>query len=163
VPHRRCRHWKRGDRDRRRQTPTPRSRPAWATDTNAAAVLLARANVRRHGLARRVFVQCGDLLAPVPAPLDLIVANLPYVPRAAAGDHPDLWTEPAEAVFGAGDGLGPYRRLIDDASDWLAADGALLLQHDRRILVARRNDLAALRAGIDNVPLAVNAFIANAA
>ncbi len=136
---------------------------AWATDTDAAAVLLARANVRRHGLARRVFVQRGDLLAPVPAPLDLIVANLPYVPQAAAADHPDLWTEPADAVFAAGDGLGHYRRLIDDSSDWLAADGALLLQLDRRILVAGRNDLAALRAGIDNVPLAVDAFVANAA
>jgi release factor glutamine methyltransferase len=136
---------------------------AWATDINAAAVLLARTNVRRHGLARRVLVQRGDLLAPVPAPLDLIVANLPYLPEAAAADHPDLWVEPADAVFAAGDGLGPYRRLIDDASDWLVADGALLLQLDRRILVAGRNDLAALRAGIDDVPLAVDGFASNAA
>jgi methylase of polypeptide subunit release factors len=131
----------------------------WATDANAVAVRLARANVRLHGLAARVFVERGDLLAPVPAPLDLIVANLPYVPEAAAADHPDLWTEPAEAVFAAGDGLGPYRRLVDDARDWLAADGALLLQLDRRILAAGRNDLAALRAGIDDVPPAVDAFI----
>lgn len=131
---------------------------AWATDTNAAAVLLARTNVRRHGLDRRVFVQQGDLLAPVPAPLDLIVANLPYVPEAAAADHPDLWIEPVDAVFAAGDGLGLYRRLIDEAADWLAADGALLLQLDRRILVASRSELAALRAGIDDVPPAVDVF-----
>ncbi|MGH2999529.1 MAG: hypothetical protein ACRDNM_09535 [Gaiellaceae bacterium] len=78
----------------------------------------------------------------MPTPLDLIVANLPYVPEAAAADHPDLRIEPADAVFAAGDGLGPYRRLIDDASNWLAGDGALLLQLDRRILVASRNDLA---------------------
>jgi release factor glutamine methyltransferase len=135
----------------------------WATDTNAAAVLLARANVRRHGLTQRVFVQRGEFLAAVPTPLDLIVANLPYVPEAAAADHPDLWIEPADAVFAAGNGLGPYRRLIDDASDWLAVDGALLLQLDRRILAARRNDLAALRAGIDDVPVTVDAFNANAA
>ena len=88
----------------------------------------------------------------MPAPLDLIVANLPYVPEAAAADHPDLWIEPADAVFTAGDGLGLYRRLIDDAADWLAADGALLLQLDRRILVAERSELAALRAAIDDVP-----------
>jgi release factor glutamine methyltransferase len=131
---------------------------AWATDTNAAAVLLARTNVRRHGLAARVFVQQGDLLAPVPAPLDLIVANLPYVPEAAAADHPDLWIEPADAVFAAGDGLGLYRRLIDEAADWLTADGSLLLQLDRRILVASRSELAALRAGIDDVSPAVDVF-----
>jgi len=135
---------------------------AWATDTSAAAVLLARANVRRHGLAQRVFVHQGDLLAPAPVPLDLIVANLPYVPEAAAADHPDLWIEPADAVFAAGDGLGLYRRLIDEAADWLAADGALLLQLDRRILVSGRSELAALRAGIDDVPLDVDVFISAA-
>ena len=135
----------------------------WATDVNAAAVRLARANVRLHELAARVFVERGDLLAPVPTPLDLIVTNLPYVPEAAAADHPDLWIEPADAVFAAGDGLGPYRRLVDDASDWLAADGALLLQLDRRILVAGRNDLEALRAGIDAVPPAVDPFTSKAA
>ena len=135
----------------------------WATDVNAAAVRLARANVRLHELAARVFVERGDLLAPVPTPLDLIVANLPYVPEAAAADRPDLWIEPADAVFAAGDGLGPYRRLVDDASDWLAADGALLLQLDRRILVAGRNDLEALRAGIDAVPPAVDPFTSKAA
>jgi release factor glutamine methyltransferase len=135
----------------------------WATDTCPDAIRLARANVRLHGLTARVFVERGDLLAPAPAPLDLIVANLPYVPEAAAADHPDLWIEPADAVFAAGDGLGPYRRLVDDARDWLAADGALLLQLDRRVLAAGRDGLAALRAGIDDVPPAVDAFIAQAA
>jgi release factor glutamine methyltransferase len=136
---------------------------AWATDTNAAAVMLARANVHRHGLANRVFIRQGDLLDPVPAPLDLIVANLPFVPEATAADHPDLWTEPADAVFAAGDGLGPYRRLLDAAGDWLAADGALLLQLDGRIFGASRTGLPALRAGIDGSPPVVETFTSNAA
>lgn len=49
----------------------------WATDRSRYAVLLARANVGRHGLGGRVRVLQGDLLDPVPVTLDLIIANLP--------------------------------------------------------------------------------------
>jgi release factor glutamine methyltransferase len=52
----------------------------WATDTSAAAVELARENARLHGVADRVHVLQGDLLEPIPHPVDLIVANLPYLP-----------------------------------------------------------------------------------
>ena len=135
----------------------------WATDTNAAAVRLAHANVYRHRLTSRVFVRQGDLLDPVPAPVDLIVANLPYVPVATAADHPDLWVEPADAVFAAGDGLDPYRRLIDAATTWLASDGTLLLQLHGQFIAAGRAGLPALRAAIDDSRLAVDASMADAA
>jgi release factor glutamine methyltransferase len=116
----------------------------WATDTSRFAVLLARANVRRHGLEERVFVRHCDLLDEVPAPVDLIVANLPYVPASAAAEHPELSTEPFESVFAPGDGLDPYRRLVDAATTWLAEDGELLLQLDRRVLAATRAELPRL-------------------
>jgi methylase of polypeptide subunit release factors len=41
----------------------------------------------------------GDLLDAVPGPLDLIAANLPYLPFAEADSHPDLDGEPLEAIF----------------------------------------------------------------
>src|SRR5918994_6327241 len=88
----------------------------WATDTSRRAVALARANVRLHRLDRRVFVRHGDLLDPVPGAFDLIVANLPYLPRAEAERRPELAGEPAGAVYAPGDGLGPYRRLLDAAA-----------------------------------------------
>ncbi|MGH3041817.1 MAG: methyltransferase, partial [Gaiellaceae bacterium] len=91
----------------------------WATDTSRCAVLLARANVRRHGLEDRITVCRCDLPDDVPAPVDLIVANLPYVLASAAREHPDLWTEPFESVFAPGDVLEPYRRLADAARTWL--------------------------------------------
>jgi release factor glutamine methyltransferase len=71
----------------------------WATDISRSAVALARANVRRHGLEARVFVRHGDLLTPVPGPVDLIVANLPYLAASTAARHPDLASEPTAAVF----------------------------------------------------------------
>jgi release factor glutamine methyltransferase len=121
----------------------------WATDTSRCAVVLARANVRRHGLEDRVFVRHCDLLDEVPVPVDLIVANLPYVPASAAAEHRDLWAEPFESVFALGDGLGPYRRLVHAAAAWLADDGELLLQLNRHVLAATRAELPALSAALD--------------
>ena len=51
-------------------------------------------------------------------------------------------------MFAAGDGLGPYRRLVDAADTWLADDGHVLLQLYRRVFVASRTELGALRAAI---------------
>jgi release factor glutamine methyltransferase len=116
----------------------------WATDSDQRAVELASANVERYGLADRVFVRFGDLLAPVPAPLDLIVANLPYVAAATDDEHVELREEPFAAVFARGDGLGPYRSLIDAAADWLADDGTLLFQLERHVVVASRDELTTL-------------------
>jgi HemK-like putative methylase len=105
----------------------------WATDTSRYAVALARLNVRRHGLEDRVVVEHGDLLDPVPGELDLIVANLPYLPVELAAVRPELAGEPPDAVFAAGDGLGPYRRLLSAAPERLADGGRLLLQLHRRV------------------------------
>lgn len=130
----------------------PRSR-VWATDTSPAAVALADENVRRHGLGERVFVREGDLLDPVPEPVDVVVANLPYVPLSERGSDADLAGEPWEAVFADGDGLGPYRRLIGASAERLAPDGALLVQFRRRVLGARRDELETLHSRLEEEAL----------
>jgi HemK-like putative methylase len=121
----------------------------WATDTSFPALALARENVRRHGLEDRVLVRHGDLLDPVPGLLDVVVSNLPYIPAATAADHPDLLAEPFAAVFAPGDGLDPYRRLIDSAATRLWADGVLYLQLYGRPVAATRAELPALRAWLE--------------
>lgn len=121
----------------------------WATDTSRCAVALARHNVRRHGLDRRVTVRHGDLLEPLNGSFDLVVANLPYLPTIVAPLRPELEAEPAEAVFADGDGLEPYRRLLSASEERLAADGTLLIQLHRRVVEARRNELLRLRAVLE--------------
>jgi release factor glutamine methyltransferase len=121
----------------------------WATDTNDAAVALARANVRRHGLVDRVTVCRGDLLDPVPDMIDVVVANLPYLPASALASHPDLRAEPFEAVFAAGDGLDPYRRLLTASAGRLTVSGAVIIQLHRSVLQAGRDELSVLSAAID--------------
>lgn len=121
----------------------------WATDTSRRAVALASANVRSQGLADRVRVRRGDLLAPVPGRFDVITANLPYLPASSAAAHPELAAEPFDAVFAAGDGRGHYRRLAAAARGRLAAGGLLLLQLDGRVLAFSPEELPALAAVLD--------------
>jgi release factor glutamine methyltransferase len=125
----------------------------WATDVDRGACALARANVRRLGLDGRVLVRHGDLLDPVPGKLDLVVANLPYLPAREAAAHPELDGEPFAAVFAVGDGLGHYRRLIDAAEAKLTAEGALLLQLRGRVVAASRDQLAGLREHFSPIAL----------
>jgi HemK-like putative methylase len=107
-----------------------------ATDVNADAVALARSNALRAGVGDRVRVLHGDLLQPVEGPVDVVVANLPYLPLHEAPLHPDLAGEPADAVFAPGDGLGAYRRLLDEARLRLAPGGLVVLQLRGRVVTA---------------------------
>jgi release factor glutamine methyltransferase len=116
----------------------------WATDTSAAAVWLARLNAARIGVSDRVRILRGDLLEPVPGELDLVLANLPYVPESAAGD-PDLRGEPRDAVVAPGDGLGPYRQLLAQCEGRLSENGCVVIQLRRCVLEADRQELGLLQ------------------
>jgi release factor glutamine methyltransferase len=117
----------------------------WATDTSDAAVALARENVSRQGLDDRIEVLHADLLNGVPGELDLVVANLPYLPDSLRAERPELAGEPVEACFAPGDGLGHYRRLLDACRCALRPDGAIAIQLHRRVIVTEANELTALR------------------
>jgi release factor glutamine methyltransferase len=118
----------------------------WASDISAAAVSLARANARRHGVGDRVHVVRGDLFEPLPGELDLILANLPYLPAANRALYPDLSADPAEALFAPGDGLCLYRRLFRSAEARLRVGGAVMIQLHRRVFSFERAKLATVGA-----------------
>lgn len=128
-----------------------RNSEVWATDISAESVLLARINAHRLHVGERVRVVQGDLLTPVPGGLDLIVANLPYLPHAHEHRHPDLAGEPQSAVFAAGDGLGLYRRLLVAAAEKLRPGGAVAIQLHRRVFTAERDAISTLRATLPAV------------
>jgi release factor glutamine methyltransferase len=114
----------------------------WASDTCAKALALARLNADRLGA--QVHCVKGDLLDGLPRDLDLIVANLPYLPTGGGYE-----LEPAAAVFSTGDGLDHYRRLLAGAADHLAADGGVVIQFQREVLEAERSELPWLRARLE--------------
>jgi release factor glutamine methyltransferase len=114
----------------------------WATDVSEAAVGLARRNAERLGV--RVKVRRGDLLDPVPGAIDVVVANLPYLPLGERALHDDLASEPVDAVFAMGDGLDPYRRLVAAAAERLAPDGLLAVQLRGELVAAGAHELELL-------------------
>jgi release factor glutamine methyltransferase len=97
----------------------PRLDLIYATDVSADALALAAENAERLGLSNRVrFVQ-GDLLAPLPEPVDLLLANLPYVARrdeATLAEDVRRY-EPELALYGEADGLAPLRRFFATAPE----------------------------------------------
>ena len=100
-----------------------------ATDTSAEALAVARDNAARLG-ATAVDFTLGSLLADVPAPVDLIVSNPPYVAErdrfTLAADVEKF--EPATALFAGEDGLEVIRQLIPEARRSLAPHGALMME-----------------------------------
>jgi len=102
-----------------------------AVDVDPAAVACARRNLDGVGI-----VYQGDLYAPLPATLrgrlDLVVANVPYVPSGGIDLLPReaRLFEPRAALDGGDDGLDVVRALAAGALVWLAPKGHLLVEVD---------------------------------
>ena len=106
----------------------------FAVDLSPRALAVARRNAERHGVADRIILLEGDLLAPLraagAAPLDAIVANLPYI---AEEEYPTLMPEvreyePPLALRAGEGGLALVFRLIREAPPLLADDGLLAME-----------------------------------
>jgi release factor glutamine methyltransferase len=105
----------------------------YAADIDPAAVRCARRNITGKGQAYE-----GDLYRPLPAGLrgrvDILVANVPYVPTeeiellpAEARVH-----EARVALDGGADGLDVLRRVTAEAAGWLAPGGHLFFETSER-------------------------------
>ncbi len=100
-----------------------------ATENSADALQWAARNGARLRLADRVALLHGELLEPATGPLDVVAANLPYVPTAEYEALPPAIREhePRAAVDGGEDGLVLIRALIHQLSERLAEDAAAVL------------------------------------
>jgi len=128
----------------------------YAVDLSADALAVAQHNGDRLHVSDRITWLNGDLLAPVPVSVDLIVANLPYV-----SDKPDeaqpgvVKYEPHLALFGDDGGLGHLRRLIAAAPAKLNPGGVLVLEfgYDQRAaltaLITQAFPQASMQFGTD--------------
>ena len=102
-----------------------------ATDISAEALEVAKANVDKFNLGGRITLLEGDMLEPLPGRVDVIVANLPYIPSGRLDElQPELAWEPRGALDGGDDGMALLRRLMGQAAGKLAADGVMLLEID---------------------------------
>lgn len=105
----------------------------YATDISPAALAVAEENAVHHGVAGRITFLLGDLLEPLLQEtvrrVDLVVANLPYIPTPKISALPrEVLREPVAALNGGPDGLVLYRRLVPQAFKLLVPGGYLLLE-----------------------------------
>ena len=101
-----------------------------AVDIDPVAVRCARRNLSQYGGQ----VYEGNLYDALPAALqghvDILVANVPYVPSSAVGLLPveARAHEPRLALDGGADGLDIVRLVAERANLWLANKGHLLVE-----------------------------------
>ncbi|MEU9982669.1 putative protein N(5)-glutamine methyltransferase [Streptomyces sp. NPDC050856] len=106
----------------------------YAADIDPAAVRCARRNVAAVGGT----VLQGDLYEPLPAALrgrvEVLLANVPYVPTEEVGLLPAEARvhEARVALDGGADGLDVLRRVTAEAAAWLAPGGSLLFETSER-------------------------------
>ena len=136
----------------------------YAADASPAALEIAARNCRRHCVEDRVHLLQGHLLEPLPEPVDLVVANLPYVSQTELAQLPPEISiyEPREALDGGPDGLDCIRRLLAQAGERLKSGGVILLEIGatqgkavvtlvERRFPAARAEIARDYAGLDRV------------
>ena len=101
-----------------------------AIDLSPGALAVARKNVARHRLGRRVRLQRSDLFHRLgEARYDLIVTNPPYVRARAMAELPAEYRhEPRLALAGGADGLDLVARILAAAPEHLESGGLLVCE-----------------------------------
>jgi len=103
----------------------------FGTDISADALAVARRNAARNNVFQHCTFLQGDLLAPIQrfGNVDVIVANLPYIPAAVVPEAPNpVGFEPRVALDGGPDGLDLYRRLLTQIPAVTATGASLFLE-----------------------------------
>jgi len=101
-----------------------------ATDLSAAALAVARRNVSRHKMEKRVSLLKSDLFASLgERRYDLIVTNPPYVTSRAMRRLPAEYRhEPGLALAAGKDGLDIVARILQGARRHLSKRGVLVCE-----------------------------------
>lgn len=110
----------------------PRLPTLYATDISRDALAVAALNCQRHHVEQRVHLLQGDLITPLPEPVDLLTANLPYVgTNETPLLTPDVYDyEPHLALFSGSAGLDLLARFLKDVAttNTLKPGGIILLE-----------------------------------
>ncbi|MGH2558814.1 MAG: peptide chain release factor N(5)-glutamine methyltransferase [Thermomicrobiales bacterium] len=102
----------------------------FAGDVSPEALAYAAQNRAAHVRSGRLQLVRGSLLSWCRGPIDLVLANLPYLRPDQIREQPDVRPEPALALDGGVDGLDLIATLLCDAPRVLAPAGAIALEVD---------------------------------
>lgn len=101
-----------------------------ATDISPDALTVAQLNATRLNLAERIEFRNTDLLDGITTPIDLLTANLPYIPleREAQLPREIRHFEPRLATIAGLDGLSVIRRLLKQVEQYMARSSFIFLE-----------------------------------
>ena len=99
-------------------------------DISPQALAVCRANIKLHGLEGRATAIEADLFTGLSgAKYDLILANPPYVGDEEMATLPaEYHHEPVSALEAGEQGLAIVKQILQQASDYLAPDGLLIVE-----------------------------------
>ena len=108
-----------------------KNRPAWsvtAADISQDALDVASENAKNQNL--QIFLKKSDCFTEISEKYDIIVSNPPYISREDESEVGlnVLNSEPHLALFADEDGLAIYRRISEDAKDYLKDGGKIYLE-----------------------------------
>ncbi len=108
-----------------------KNRPDWsvtAADISQEALELANENAKNQNL--QIFLKKSDCFTEISEKYDIIVSNPPYISREDESEVGlnVLYSEPHLALFADEDGLAIYRRIAEDAKDYLKDGGKIYLE-----------------------------------
>ena len=108
-----------------------KNRPDWsvtAVDISQDALDLATENAKVQNF--QIFFKKSDCFAEISEKYDIIVSNPPYISREDESEVGlnVLHSEPHLALFADEDGLAIYRRIVEDAKDYLKDGGKIYLE-----------------------------------
>ena len=108
-----------------------KNRPDWsvtAADISQDALDLASENAKNQNL--QIFLKKSDCFTEISEKYDIIVSNPPYISREDESEVGlnVLNSEPHLALFADEDGLAIYRRIAEDAKDYLKDGGKIYLE-----------------------------------
>lgn len=106
------------------------SAKAVTVDISPEAILVAKENGEKHGVAKRLTFCQGDLFHPVVGQVfTAILSNPPYIPEVDMTTlTPEVRQEPDLALVGGKDGLDFYRRIIHEGANYLAPGGFIAME-----------------------------------
>ena len=108
-----------------------KNKPVWsvtAADISQDALDVASENAKNQKF--NIFFKKSDCFAEISEKYDIIVSNPPYISREDESEVSlnVLHSEPHLALFADEDGLAIYRRIAEDAKDYLKDGGKIYLE-----------------------------------
>ena len=101
-----------------------------ATDISLPALQVAKDNANRHDVMSQILFLERDLFSGITMPIDLLVANLPYIPSDKLRSLDVYRSEPTLALDGGQDGLHYIKEVLKEAGQHLNPGGAVFLELD---------------------------------